>query len=60
MANETQPHIESASDDSQYGMGSKDQHVRHVEEKETGGTDATAGTFSYGIDAAHQKKVMYA
>lgn len=58
MAKETQPQIESASDVSQSETGLKHQDVGHVEQKEKAGTDATAGTSSYGIDAAHQKRVM--
>jgi hypothetical protein len=42
-------HVESGSDKDAYELGGKE---------EQGVTDHTAGTFTYGIDAAHQKKVI--
>jgi hypothetical protein len=48
-AKEMQQHVESSSDKDAYELGGKE---------EQGATDHTAGTFTYGIDAAHQKKVM--
>jgi hypothetical protein len=48
-AKEMQQHVESGSDKDAYELGGKE---------ERGTTDHTAGTFTYGIDAAHQKKVM--
>ena len=45
---EMEAQLESGSDKDAYQVGSTKEGV----------TDATAGIFSYGIDAAHQKKVM--
>ena len=52
-------HVESAPDGSQREVDLKVKDETYVEEQHNGNTDATAGTFVYGIDAAHQKKVMY-
>ena len=52
-------HVESGSDGSQHEANLKAKDDAYVEEKQDENTDATAGTFAYGIDPAHQKKVMY-
>ena len=52
-------HVGSGSEGSQREANLKAEDDTYVEEKHDENTDATAGTFAYGIEPAHQKKVMY-